>query len=122
LIEAKLCRPWADPGAQGRQSFASIKDHVLLPCAGSIVDADARLTPLLDDSTLWAIIGAVPDDWLPEDERVGDADGQREAYFRYLSARLEHPRPFVQEAEARRADANVGAIDPDRANRGRRRE
>jgi hypothetical protein len=113
---------WTNPAAQGRQSFAAIRDHVLLPVAGSIIEADARMAPLLDDSRLWSVIGSVPDDWLPDDERTGDADRQRAAYHDYLSARLEHPRPFVQEAEQRRTEANVGAIDPDRANRGRRRE
>jgi hypothetical protein len=80
------------------------------------------MSTLLDESRLWAAIGSVPDDWLPEDERTGDADRQRTAYHDYLGSRLAHPRPFVQEAESRRTEANVGAIDPDRANRGRRRE
>jgi hypothetical protein len=113
---------WTDPAAQGRQSFAAIKDHVLLPVAGSMIDADARMVDLLDETRLWSIIGAVPDDWLPDDDRTGDAAAQRAAYFAYLNNRLRAPRPFVQEAELRRTEANVGAIDPNRANRGRRRE
>lgn len=113
---------WADPAAQGRQSFPAIKDHLLLSCAGSIIEADARMAELLDETRLWSIIGSVPDDWLPNDERVGDADNQRSAYFAYLGNRLRHPRPFVREAEQRRGGANVGVIDPDRATRGRRRE
>ena len=34
---------WTDPAEQGRRHFAAIKDHVLLPVAGSLVEADARL-------------------------------------------------------------------------------
>jgi len=112
---------WTDPAQQARQSFAAIKDHVLLPAAASLIDADARMSDLVDEAALWSIIGSVPDDWLPDDERVGNADAQRAAYFAYLSNRLRAPRPFVQEAETCRTAQQVGAIDPDRANRGRRR-
>lgn len=112
---------WTDPAEQGRRSFAAIKDHVLLPIADSIVDADSRLAPKLDDTVLWSIIGSIPDAWLPENE-IGHAGAQREAYLKYFLSRLQGPRPFIAEAEQRRAEQSVGAIDPDRANRGRRRE
>lgn len=112
---------WTNPKEQGRRSFAPIKDHVLLPIAGSIVDADSRLAQKLDDTVLWSIVGSVPDAWLPENE-IGDADAQRHAYMEYFLSRLEGPRPFIEEAERARAEQGVGAIDPDRANRGRRRE
>lgn len=112
---------WTDPAEQGRRSFAPIKDHVLLPIAGSIVDADNRLATRLDDTVLWSIVGSVPDEWLPDNE-IGDADAQRKMYMRYFLSRLEGPRPFIAEAEQCRAAQSVGAIDPDRANRGRRRE
>lgn len=112
---------WTNPKEQGRRSFAPIKDHVLLPIAASIVDADSRLAPKLDDTILWSIIGSVPDVWLPTNE-MGDADAQRHAYMDFFLSRLESPRPFIEEAERRRAEQSVGAIDPDRANRGRRRE
>lgn len=112
---------WIDPSEQGRRSFAAIKDHVLLPVAGSLVDADSRLARKLDDTILWSIVGSVPDEWLPQNE-IGDATAQRQAYMDYFLARLEAPRPFIEEAERCRTAARVGEIDPDRANRGRRRE
>lgn len=112
---------WTNPREQGRRSFAPIKDHVLLPIAGSVVDADSRLAPKLDDTVLWSIIGSVPDIWLPANE-IGNADAQRNAYMEYFLSRLEGPRPFIEEAERCRSAQLVGSIDPDRANRGRRRE
>ena len=39
---------WRDPAAHARRPFVPVRDHVLLPFAGSIVEADARLAPLLD--------------------------------------------------------------------------
>ena len=112
---------WTNPAEQGRRPFPAIADHVLLTQADSIVAADARLAPKLDDAALWSIIGAVPNAWLADDE-IGDADAQRRAYLAYFLARLEAPRPFVAEAERCRIATNAGAIDPERATRGRRRE
>lgn len=112
---------WTNPAEQARRAFAPIKDHVLLPVAGSMIDADSRLSLILNDTILWSVVNSVPDEWLPENE-IGDAAAQREAYMAYFLNRLEGPRPFIEEAERFRAAANVGAIDPDRANRGRRRE
>ena len=67
-----------DAVARAGERFPAIRDHVLLPFAGSIVEADARLAPRLDAARLEAIAGDVPDAWAP-----------REAYAAHLAARLE---------------------------------
>lgn len=112
---------WTDPAEQGRRSMPAIKDHVLLPVAGSLVDADQRLASRLDEALLWSIIGSVPDEWLAENAEGGTPEEQRQAYMTYFLARLQAPRPFIEEAERLRLAADVGAIDPERATRGRRR-
>jgi hypothetical protein len=96
---------WRDPEAHARRPFERIRDHVLLPYAGSIEAADARNAGLIDEPLLAALVGAVPDVWLPDDPTVGDADAQRAAYVRYVTQRLEAPRPFVEEADRARAAA-----------------
>jgi len=113
---------WTDPAAQGRRSFAPIRDHLLLPFAGSLVEADRRLAERLTESDLWAVIAGIPEDWLPVDDLIGSTEQQRQAYLTYFRNRLRAPRPFIEETERARTDAHVGAIDPDRATRGRRRE
>jgi hypothetical protein len=85
---------WERPVEDARRPFPSISDHVLLPFAGSILDADARLAPSLTAERLNAIVAATPDDWLAGD----GAD-----YVDYLTARLAPPRAFAQEAEDARA-------------------
>jgi hypothetical protein len=90
---------WPDGAAAA--GFPLIRDHVLLPFAGSIADADARLAPTLDRDTLAAAVAGVPDDWL-----AGDAVLARAIYVDYFAERLagDSPRPFAAEAEeARRA-------------------
>ena len=77
-----------------RDPFPQTRDHVLLPYAGSIREADARLAPRVTKALLTDIVSAVPRDWL---------DGwDANDYVDHLSARLAEPRAFVQEAEEAR--------------------
>lgn len=96
---------WRDPDEHARRPFERIVDHVLLPYAASILDADARLAPRLDPDLIASIVAEVPDAWLPDDSRIGGAANQRAAYRRYVERRLAAPRPFVQEAERARRTA-----------------
>jgi hypothetical protein len=93
---------WPDGAAEA--GFPLIRDHVLLPFAGSIEEADARLAGKLDRDTLTAAVAGVPDDWLGGAD--DDAALARAIYVEYFTARLAGatPRPFATEAEeARRA-------------------
>jgi hypothetical protein len=87
------------PAGAAQAPFPLIADHVLLPFAGSIAEADERLTPMLDHAALERAVAGVPDDWL------GDAPAlDRLIYVDYLLGRLQAPRAFAAEAEeARRA-------------------
>lgn len=96
---------WRDPDEHARRPFERISDHVLLPYASSIEDADARLAPRLEPDLVAGIVAAIPDPWLPHDPVIGGADEQRTAYRRYLELRLAAPRPFVEEAERARRRA-----------------
>jgi hypothetical protein len=90
---------WRDPDAHARRPFERIAEHVLLPYAGSIGEADARLAERVGGALLESLATAIPDAWLGE-----EADHQRRAYVEYLTRRLESPRAFVEEADrARRA-------------------
>ena len=83
-------RDW-DPEADAAKPFPAIADHVLLPCAGSVADADARLAARLTPEVLRAAVSLVPDGW-----------ADRERYVAYLAARLAPPRRFAEEAERAR--------------------
>ncbi|MEO1477738.1 MAG: HipA family kinase [Bacteroidota bacterium] len=95
--------------------FVPIRDHVLLPVAGDLAEADARLAPSLDAADLEAMLEAVPDALLmdaPEGRTppFESAAANRAAYVAFLNARLAPPpdgglRPFV--AEAIRAQATL---------------
>ncbi len=96
---------WRDPDEHARRPFERIADHVLLPYAGPIAAADGRNAVRIDAALLTDLITALPDAWLPDDPTIGDAGGQRAAYLRYLTKRVEPPRTFVAEADRARAAA-----------------
>jgi hypothetical protein len=83
-----------------RSPFPLVAEHVLLPFAGSIEEADERLAPRLDRAVLDAVVGSVPESWLT----VGEAgpDERRRDYLEHLRERLRAPREFASEAERAR--------------------
>jgi hypothetical protein len=92
-----------DPAAHARRPFAQIGDHVLLPFAGSVAEADGRLAPQLTEAAVRALVELVPDDWLAPEAGLPDPASHRQAYVDYLARRLAEPRPFVEEADRARA-------------------
>lgn len=92
---------------RARAPFAAIKDHVLLPIASSIQEADARLAHQLDASAIASILAVIPDELLmhaPEGRTppFESAEITRQRYAAWFSARLESPRAWVEGAEAAR--------------------
>jgi hypothetical protein len=78
--------------------FARIKDHVLLPFASALREADARLGALVTRAVIERIVAQVPDTWLIGDAPFSDVAAHRDAYVRYLCRRIEAPHAFVEEA------------------------
>jgi hypothetical protein len=77
-----------DPLAVAQRPFAGIRDHVLLPAAGSLEEADGRLADAADPR---AAVALVPEAW---------TDGA--PYLEHLDARLAVPREWVREADRAR--------------------
>ncbi|GCE48200.1 hypothetical protein EI42_04198 [Thermosporothrix hazakensis] len=86
-----------------RSPFRPIKDHVLLPLASQLQEADARMKALLSREVLEAIAQMIPTAWLEGDSQYPDPEMHREAYVSYLLERLEHSEIFVQEGLNARA-------------------
>ena len=57
-----------DAAAQGR-AVPAIEDHVLLPLATAIAEADARLAPRVTPDCSRDVVVAIPDEWLDGDDR-----------------------------------------------------
>lgn len=72
--------------------FRQIKDHILLPFADKIAEADEILSAKLTPETIEKIIGLIPDDWLENPIE------ERKVYLEFLTKRLEMRHEFVKEA------------------------
>jgi hypothetical protein len=83
---------------RSREPFAMIKDHVLLRFANSLVEADSMMADRITSEVIEGIVALIPEEWLAGESELGGANAYRDAYVRYLSARLEAPRAFVEEA------------------------
>jgi hypothetical protein len=83
--------------ASARDPFKLIAQHVLLPAAGPIAEADERLASAAAEA-FGAAIEAVPSEWL-----VGEPDARRADVAQFFEQRLTAPRPWIEEAERGRA-------------------
>ncbi len=113
-----------DPAKHADKPFPLIKDHVLLPHAGSILEAHERLAPAVEAGALEHVVALVPSGWLATaggdtsggdtsggDTSGGDTSGgdtpggdSAETYVDYLRRRL-RSGSFAEEAERARVGA-----------------
>ncbi|MBF0695613.1 MAG: aminotransferase class I and II [Flavobacterium sp.] len=82
-----------------KSPFALIKDHVLLPNATMLDQADASFKSILTDEKLRKIVNLIPDDWLNWEDADESPDELREVYFNFLSLRLKNSEIFIKEAK-----------------------
>ena len=90
---------WSGWREASRRPFATVHDHVLLPFAGAVPEADAALGPLLTPETLAEVLAAIPDEWLDGEPGFRGVDEVRSAYAEFLSARLEEPRGWARDLQ-----------------------
>lgn len=95
---------FSDPEGHAKSPFALIKEHVLLPQASLINEADAELKALLTEEKIRSIVGLIPGDWLQWEETDLPPEQIREVYARFLITRLNHSGIFIKQAnDARQA-------------------
>jgi hypothetical protein len=79
--------------------FEYIRDHVLLPQATRLAEADRISRELMSEGTLRQIVNLIPDEWLLWESRDETPDQLREVYFSFLCRRLDHSEQFIKEAQ-----------------------
>jgi hypothetical protein len=94
---------WPSLEAMAASRFAAIRDHVLLPWASRLAEADRRLRPRLDEALLRQVIEQVPAEWFPEGQEPATQEEWRAGYLRFLTRRLEAAPSFLEEALDARA-------------------
>ena len=91
---------WRLAGASDRP-FPAGADHVLLPLAGSIADAHARLAPRLSGGVIDEVVALIPEEWVADHAAEATLAERRDAYAAHLTRRLESGA-FAEEAERAR--------------------
>ena len=94
---------WESYLQRSADAFPMIRDHVLLPFAGSIPVAAARLSADLTAEVVRETVALIPDLWLDGDPTFDSPEGFRAAYFQYLTRRLQAPQLFTEELIRARA-------------------
>lgn len=89
---------WTNYLERSRSPFRQIKDHVLLPAASALAEADAKLGARVTKDLIQDILALIPDEWLVTESRFASVDEHRAAYAEYMLTRLAFPRDFVKEA------------------------
>ncbi len=96
---------WERLDEKALSPFAPIRQHVLLPWASQLAQADEELRPLLAPALLSKILELIPDAWLTRPSVEATAAQIRAAYLAYFEQRLAASAIFI--AEAQRAHAQL---------------
>lgn len=89
---------WKDFEKHALNPFPHVKDHVLLPQASMLEEADLLGKELLTDGLLQQISRLIPDDWLRWPHTKETPDAIREVYFRFMKTRLQNSHLFLNSA------------------------
>ncbi|MCW3085813.1 MAG: aminotransferase class [Bacteroidetes bacterium] len=103
LIDHGAClyfhHSWTNWENHAKSPFAFIKDHVLLPQASLLEEANTELKKILTEEKLRSIVALIPDEWLHWEGMEETPDMLRDVYFQFLMIRLNHSDIFTKEAQ-----------------------
>ncbi len=88
---------WHSWETHATKPFTLIKDHVLLPFANKMEEANALMKEEITTALLQEIVQAIPDDWLQDAYSIESPDDLRQVYFQYLTMRLQIADQFTKE-------------------------
>ncbi|HVG25250.1 MAG TPA: aminotransferase class I and II, partial [Thermoanaerobaculia bacterium] len=89
---------WDQHLERARNPYKQIREHVLLPWATELREADAELAPRLTREAIDGVLARIPDDWLGDEPKFASLAEHRAAYRDVLLRRLDAPREWVEDA------------------------
>ena len=90
---------WEGWEEKATSPFLYIKDHVLLPQATQMEEADRICRELVTENKIREIVQLVPDEWLQWELPDETPQQLRTVYFTFLSNRLKYSNQFIQTAQ-----------------------
>lgn len=94
---------WGVVEEMAASRFKPIRQHILLPWASEIREADDELRPRVTEEVLREVLAAVPDGWLLPVAGAETPAEKRAAYVAYFLHRKKTAAEFVEEAVNARA-------------------
>jgi hypothetical protein len=79
---------WSNWEEQSHKPFAQIKEHVLLPFANRLAQADREMREAITPGMIREIVQLIPDSWLSPDAETTTMDSMKDVYVQYLTNRL----------------------------------
>jgi len=103
LIDHGAClyfhHSWNNWEQHAKSPFALIKDHVLLPQASLLKEADAEFKAILTNEILEEIVNTIPLEWLQWEDTNETPEALRNVYLQFLQTRLNNSEIFVNQAQ-----------------------
>lgn len=114
-----------DPEEAAKDPFPYIKNHIMLPYASRIEEADRLMRQAITPRTISKIVDLIPDEWLRDGAAPGIAgddyiplssetqdeappESKRDIYRKFLINRLADTAPFVRQAIEERRKLGYG--------------
>lgn len=89
---------WNNYVERSGDPFPMIKEHVLLPVASAIKEADVKMKEKIDREIITEVIHLIPQEWLAAKTPFAGPKQVQEAYIAYLVNRLDKSQIFIEEA------------------------
>lgn len=86
---------WSKYQEKALLPFDQVKDHVLLPFATEMEEADRWFHQYINEEVITGIISVIPEEWLLVDTPFESISENRQAYIEFLLTRLKHSANFV---------------------------
>jgi hypothetical protein len=90
---------WHNWEEAAKKPFLQVADHVLLPQATQLDEADVEFRAILTEDRIRSIVDLIPDEWLTGESSFETPEQYREAYTKFLMIRIAHSEIFVKEAQ-----------------------
>lgn len=90
---------WQNFDQAAKSPFPYVKDHVLLPKANQLDQADQFAKSILNEETLWEVVNLIPLEWLEWEDTDESPQEIREIYHTFLKTRLENSNLFLDHAK-----------------------
>lgn len=95
---------WKSMADKAEIPFGQVKQHILLPWASEMEEADTVAHKHLNQAVFATILADVPEAWLLPEAKDLSATQKREVYLDFFTRRLNNSSEFVEEAIRARAE------------------